>query len=241
MSKTQNLNAGKGLVFIIALSLVSLLLNLGFWQLERATEKELLLEQWQEPAISMAAMRSKKALSFYQKVAVKGQLNAQQYYLLDNKTRNGNVGYEVLVVFTTIEGNVFLLNLGWLAASIDRSILPTIELPKGIITVTGWLKKIEKVFQLQADIWSANWPKRIQQIELSKMIAVTDTKQLIPLVLLAEQPLLSFMSTQWKPVNMSVEKHIGYAVQWFAMAFALCIMFVWLWRKSFREIGNEEC
>ncbi|MEH6444912.1 MAG: SURF1 family protein [Oceanospirillaceae bacterium] len=240
MSKTQKLNAGKILVFLIALSLVSLLVNLGFWQLERATEKDLLLEQWQQPAISMTTMRSKKALNFYQKVAVQGQFNAQQYYLLDNKTRNGNVGYEVLVVFTAIEGDVFLLNLGWLAASIDRSVLPAIKLPQGIITVTGWLKRIEKVFQLQADLWSTSWPKRIQQIELSKMIAVADTKHLAPLVLLAEQPLLPFMSTQWKPINMSVAKHVGYAVQWFAMAFALCIMFFWLWRKSVKEVGNEE-
>jgi cytochrome oxidase assembly protein ShyY1 len=31
--------------------------------------------------------------------------------------------------------------------------------------------------------------------------------------------------TGWQPVTMSAQKHIGYAVQWFALALALVIWF----------------
>jgi len=37
------------------------------------------------------------------------------------------------------------------------------------------------------------------------------------------------------PSNMTAEKHYGYAIQWFTMFVALCLMYLWIGFKK-----NEE-
>ena len=44
---------------------------------------------------------------------------------------------------------------------------------------------------------------------------------------------------QWLWVNMSVEKHLGYAMQWFALAFTLLILTAMFTRKKSVKIRNN--
>lgn len=225
MSKAENYKTGKLLVFLSIVMLVAFLMNLGFWQLDRAEQKEQLLAQWNTPAKQIQKLEA-ESVNFYKKVAVKGKIAIENYYLLDNKIRDGKVGYEILTVLSLENGQRILINLGWLKANIDRNILPRIELPIGDILIKGWIKKVERVFQLEKDNWSISWPKRIQQIDIDKMFT-EDGIKIAALVLLVDQPLLNKLKTDWKPVNMSVQKHIGYAFQWFLMALCLCFMTGW--------------
>jgi len=230
MSKTQKLNARKIIFLVLSLLLVVVMARLGIWQLERADEKKQLFAQWEKPAID--ASFDLPANTTYQKVIVTGVLDQERYFLLDNKIRGGRAGYEVLVLMSLETNRTLLVNLGWVAGQFNRGELPVIQIPKGTVEVSGWIKKIERAFQLQDDVWQQGWPKRIQQIEFGKMFDVLASKKLQQIVLLSEKPLLPELVTQWKPVNMSVNKHLGYAAQWFLMAVVLCFMMIWFYRKS---------
>jgi len=230
MSKTQKLNARKIIFLVLSLLLVVMMARLGIWQLERADEKKQLFAQWEKPAID--ASFDLPANTTYQKVTVTGMLDQQRYFLLDNKIRGGRAGYEVLVLMSLEANKTLLVNLGWVAGQFNRDELPAIKIPRGTIEVSGWIKKIERAFQLQDDAWQQGWPKRIQQIEFGKMFDVLAINNLQQIVLLSEKPLLPELVTQWKPVNMSVNKHLGYAAQWFLMAIVLCFMMIWFYRKS---------
>ncbi|MCJ8341152.1 MAG: hypothetical protein MJK10_22035 [Pseudomonadales bacterium] len=239
MSKAEKLTASKLIVLILVLGLVLLLITLGFWQLDRAKQKEILIEQWHQPAIQIKFPLVTDAGDYYQKIEISGKLDQQHIFLLDNRTRQGKVGYELLALLAVQQDSWILVNLGWLAADSDRSILPVIQLPAGELKISGWLKKVNRAFQLQTDAWGANWPKRIQQVEMSKIAKVRGVKSIYKNILLAEKPLVKGLVTDWKPVNMSVEKHIGYAFQWFLMAIVLCALLFWLWRYSKLEKGEK--
>jgi cytochrome oxidase assembly protein ShyY1 len=43
-------------------------------------------------------------------------------------------------------------------------------------------------------------------------------------MLSADQP--GVFQYNWQPINMKPEKHLGYAFQWFALAFVLIIIFI---------------
>ena len=226
MSKAESVSASKLLILLCVILLFIFLVRLGFWQLDRAEQKTQLLAQWDKPAITVQLPLNEKVVDFYQKVTVKGKIQSSEYYLLDNKIRDGKVGYEVLVVLTVQKNQTLLINLGWVIANTDRNILPVIKLPSTALQLSGWFKKVEKAFQLKADAWPQSWPKRIQQIDFTKIKKVKG-ETFSNTVLLVENPLIAGLKTQWQPINMSVEKHIGYAIQWFLMAFSLCIMMLW--------------
>ncbi|EPJ43153.1 MAG: hypothetical protein OFPI_44100 [Osedax symbiont Rs2] len=239
MSKAEKLKASKLIVLILVLGLVLLLIILGFWQLDRAKQKEMLIEQWHQGAIQIKFPLAADAGDFYQKIEISGKLDPEHVFLLDNRTRKGKVGYELLALLAVPQNSWILVNLGWLIADPDRAKLPAIKLPVGEIKVSGWLKQLNRAFQLKSDQWGASWPKRIQQVEMSKIASLSGVDNIYENILLAEKPLLAGLITDWKPVNMSVEKHIGYAFQWFLMAIVLCVLLFWLWRYNNLEKGEK--
>lgn len=238
MSKAQNAIARKLIFIMLALFVAVVMVRLGIWQLERGAQKQQLLHQWQQPATQLLLpIRSGQK---YQKVQVSGMFDQQRYFLLDNRTRDGQVGYEVLALLALTKNQTMLVNLGWLAAGFDRSVLPEYEIPAAQVTMIGWLKQVEKSYQLADDIWLAGWPKRIQQVELLRIEKALALGALQSVVLLNEKPLTAKLVTDWKPVNMSAQKHFGYAIQWFLMAFTLVVMVVWFYRKGLKEKGGSD-
>ncbi len=245
MSKAEKKTTGKLILSVISLCFVVLMSYLGFWQLDRADQKERILEQWHQPAVLFEKVVLSNTEVFYQKVRITGVIDPKRYFFLDNRTRDGRVGYELissLRLFQTGQDTKenegakrIFVNLGWLPASVDRNVLPKASLPTHRVEIEGWVKKVSGSIVLAEDHWSSEWPIRIQQVDVAKMAAVLsnatddthDSNNTVPFLFLAESSLLPSLLTQWKPTNMTVEKHIGYALQWFLMAFALLAMMVW--------------
>ena len=242
------------LLFILFLPL---LLRLGFWQLERAEEKQQLLLVYQEqkklPAKHFNFNEPTKGPDF-QTVMVRGIYDKKRYWLLDNQSRAGQAGYEVVMPLkvysekllpekvllesdnTQFKEQWLLVNRGWVAALPRREQLPNIETPDGIVSLRGNLYQSSKnaVFgQAQSDL-SIAWPKRVLQLDhqsiSTQLNGVVYSKQLR---IDTEAP--GALVTQWQIINTRPEKHQAYAVQWFAMAFALCILYGLMLRQSFKE------
>ena len=63
---------------------------------------------------------------------------------------------------------------------------------------------------------------------------------LYPAVLQVAEPLIPELKVGWSVVNMPPEKHLGYALQWFALAFVLAIGMVWLGWQEFHQARRQE-
>lgn len=228
---------------VFVLVFLPLLLRLGVWQLERAEEKQALLtvyqQQQQLPAIPFADIKIKGGVS-YQKVIVEGRYNPTKYWLLDNRSRNGRVGYEVVMPFVTQNSMIFV-NRGWVQAPARRELLPDITTPTDTIVLKGYFHRPSENAVVKHNIsdLALEWPKRVLQLDpisMHKNLADDNKVLASNTVLRLDENTLSALLTEWPIINTRPEKHQAYAVQWFAMALTLFLLYVWCLTRKKTEI-----
>lgn len=212
-----------------------LLINLGFWQLDRAEQKRARLSQ-QLSAAEQAPLEINDEVAvvviedwLFREVSVSGAFDGGQQFLLDNQINKGQPGYFVLTPFI-ISGQkkAVLVNRGWIKANPLRTQLPDVSMVNSKATITGTLNRFPSVaIQLKgAEIPTATEPAVVQVVD----VAVLSKKIQYPLhdfqIQLAPKVAGGYLR-HWGIANknlMSPEKHQGYALQWFAMALVLTII-----------------
>jgi surfeit locus 1 family protein len=204
------------------------LIALGCWQWSRAAEKRVLeasyTAQQTQPPIALDA-NNITTLADYRRVFVQGEFDHKHTWLLDNKQREGRVGYEVVVPFVLDDGSMMLVNRGWLAGSGDRQHPPLVPTDAGPQTLFGILVSATKHPLLNANHTGASWPRIIMAIDPPAMAQQLD-QPLLERYLLLDEGSPGALVTNWPVVNVSSAKHLGYAFQWFGMALALVIWFI---------------
>ena len=202
------------------------LVSLGVWQLNRAEEKQVLLEQWQQEAENLAWQDMVSGdLTSGRPVSLTGMYGSRNW-LLDNRTREGAPGYEVLTEFRPLEGPPVVINRGWVQAPRTRAELPDIATPEGIFTLEGRISDYP-VPPVLVDQPAAEdqWPRRVQS--LSEQAARLEIPELPDrIVRLSGEGQPGAYRADWEPDLMGPQTHYGYATQWFALAVALTILTV---------------
>ena len=221
---------------IVSVLLLPLFIALGLWQLERADEKASIGAQWElkrsQNPVPLLSLDSANTESLqYLPVKMSGQFMPAKYFLLDNRMYRGQFGNEVLAVFKLKDsGEAVLVNRGWIAADPSRREVSTIPEVDGLVSITGHVYVSPGDPYLLADTaLEAGWPKRIQAIEMDKFEMAVEqdmSVELFPHPVRIDSAVAAALTVDWQVVNVSPEKHTGYAVQWFTMAAALFILFV---------------
>ena len=217
---------------IIFLVMQTLLNELGFWQLSRAKEKQVRIYQLekgsQSEVISLSHLTAEQ-LSQFQTVNLQMELVGYQLLLLDNKIREQKPGYEVLNVARDIDSNkILLVNRGWVSAGADRNRYPQIDMPDKNWHVSGRVYPLvdEAISTASATIEKSLDIYRLPVLDL-KMLAEIEQRlgvKLEPYVVRLNQESEAALEVSWQWTNMSPEKHLAYAIQWFALALAFLII-----------------
>jgi len=217
-----------------------LLVNLGFWQLSRAQEKQSLLDLQAErinlPPVVVTSIDLSDEKLRYLPVKFNGEMDTRQQLLIDNQVKQGNVGYFVLTPVKLNNGQAILLNRGWLPLGKSRNDLPDIKVDVGANNYIGRLDKFPSVgIKLEgADELSAGWPAVTQVITPEKVAERLGYSVMPYQVLLnADEP--NGYNRQWVPMKMGPEKHHGYAFQWFSLATAWVVIYFVLTVKFKRK------
>ena len=216
---------------LATLALLPVLCALGFWQLDRAEQKQRILDTLENrasrPAEPWSGMRAlDPEADEFRHVEVTGRYIAEYNVLLDNRIRQGRPGYHIYTPFQTDGGAWLLVNRGWVAAGPDRGKLPSIETAVGPITLRGQLRQPPGTgLILMEDDWS-RWPARVQALDIGAMSRAAG-RTLQPLVLLLGDDYADGVAADWPAVNMPPARHRGYAVQWFGIAAALVTIYVY--------------
>lgn len=232
----------KTLIFtLVALFAVVIMLLLGFWQLDRAAQKRerlaLIAQRANLAVLSVDDLDSSFSDIRDLPLRISGTFNREHYYLLDNRVHEGQVGFEIIGQLQTHYG-VVLVNLGWVKGSEDRTQLPSIGLPESEIVIKGIVAVPELnpwVEETASD--NAPWPRLIQQLDLALLQSWQPQHRWLDFVLLVDPQHPVGFVREWKPVVMSPEKHLGYALQWFGLSVAALIVFIVVWRKQ--KKGNQ--
>lgn len=217
---------------LLTLLLLALFLRMGFWQLERAKEKEMLTQRFEAglnaPPISLDTLPLDPGDWEHVPITVTGIYDNAHPILLDNKIHAHRVGYEVLTpLYIPEKRRTVLINRGWIPAPSERSILPAIPEVKGEQTLTGMIYlPSEKSLRLKHIEEPPNtWPLRVQTLTVTELKKRFNTP-LYPFVIRLKSDAKDGFVRDWQPVNLPPYKHIGYAVQWFTFALVLIIIFI---------------
>ncbi|HXR01486.1 MAG TPA: SURF1 family protein, partial [Pseudomonas sp.] len=97
---------------LVVLALLPLLVSLGCWQLGRAEEKRVMLANYAERRLAppiAAQLLSSTADPAYRRVQLRGSFDPEHSLLLDNSTREGKVGVELIQPFHDQASGLWLM------------------------------------------------------------------------------------------------------------------------------------
>lgn len=229
------------LTTLVFLCLLSLLLSLGIWQTHRAKEKRDFLQQQARSQVTetlrlSVATEDNAEVLRYRKLEIAGHYDVAQQFLIDNQISEGKAGYFVLTPFILqSENKAILVNRGWIAANPDRSQLPNVSLIAEPMVIGGRANNFPSVgIKIAgAEIPTDSWPSVVQIVD-SQIIAKKLGYPLFSFQLELNKELPYGFKREWHTSTiMPPEQHTAYAMQWFALAFTLTVLFiVYSFKKS---------
>jgi surfeit locus 1 family protein len=223
---------------LVAVVLVPLFISLGYWQLGRMEfKKELeqnLYKQQQAPPLQIS-MLNNQATQRFNPLEVSGHFINEQAIFLDNQHYKGQVGYRIIMPFKVqnsqaSEYPLLLIDRGWIPMGSNRNELPTIQAIYGKTTLRGIINDPPKPLVLEKHDWQKNtvFPLVVQSIDFQTLSM--QLKQPIFPFLLQLQDQNSAYAYQILAITfgMTPTRHLGYAIQWFVMAFALLVYYCFI-------------
>ncbi len=224
----------RALVWAVALAAMALTASLGRWQLSRAAEKEALqaaiAERQRLPALDGASLA--QALSddqarelLHRAITLRGQWLADRTVFLDNRPMARQTGFYVLTPLRlTGSDRVVLVQRGWAPRhQVDRSLLPPVQTPTGEVQVSGRIAAHPpRVYQLGQEQGGAIR----QNLDLDAWRAETGLP-LAPVLVVQTGAASDGLQRDWPEAASGVEKHYGYAFQWFGLCTLIGLLLLW--------------
>ncbi len=219
--------------------------SLGVWQISRAAQKEALqtaIEQQSARSVvdAQLLLATSEPLSMVHRRAVlKGTWQPQHTVFLDNRQMDGKPGFFVLTPFeladqTTVAKKVIVVQRGWVARHfLNRTEVPVVNTVAGLITIEGRIApppsklyafKGADLGLIRQNIDLAEFSKQIQQDVLS--ISLLQLNVVTPVASDAKVSADGLLRN-WQRPNTGVEKHYGYAAQWWALSALIAILYLW--------------
>ena len=219
---------------LMLLLLLPLCLRLGIWQLDREEEKLALQQTWEARQRELPAPLQQLAgvddLQ-YRQVTFTGRFDNEHVFLLDNRIHEGRVGFEVVQAVVTADGFQVFVNRGWIAAGVDRRQLPQPPAVDGEVQLRGAVYVPVGEPLLLGDIAPGpEWPKLLQTLdiaELAQLSGLPADAGLFPYSVRLAETSPGVLERNWSVISTTPEKHRGYAVQWFAMATAVLLLYLY--------------
>ena len=155
----------------------------------------------------------------------------EKHFLLDNRVLEGNVGFEVLVPFRTNDGQLLLINRGFVPMGRTRAELPEIPVLSDSGSAVGKLYIAQVNSMAPEESTTVTWPMIVQSanpVVLQNMLGEDLYPHVLRLALQDDNALPRY----WPSALILPAKHTGYALQWFSMAIAIALAFLFF---SFRK------
>lgn len=216
---------------LLAIGLIAMLVSLGRWQLHRAQEKRALFDSFAAGGAESRPIDVQSArVPRYSRVEAVGSYDETRQILIDNMVEAGRAGYFVITPFALQGGGWILVNRGWVPLGQTRAARPAIPVAGNLRTIRGRVDNLPSPgirMGVPAPLAPpypvvAAYPTRAEVAQLLKESHWTPAAELI--LLDAGEP--NGYVRNWAPPGFPPIRHIGYAVQWFALALALTVIYV---------------
>lgn len=212
---------------------------LGRWQLDRAAHKQALAAAIEArgqqapldgPALLQALQAPAESL-VHRRVTLQGRWLASHTVYLDNRQMHGRPGFFVLtpLALDSPTPAVVLVQRGWIPRNFqDRTALVPVDTPPGPVMVGGRLALAPaRLYEMApgADPVSETSPIR-QNLDMARFRVQTGLP-LLPISMVQTGADSEGLQRDWPPVDAGVDKHYGYAFQWFGISLLMAVLYVW--------------
>ena len=209
--------------------------NLGAWQLRRAAQKLALQEsldtRGRMPEIGASELARTAAAAqaqHYRPVRLRGTWVEHGTVYLENRQMGGRVGFFVVTPLQ-LDGRpeAVLVQRGWVGRNLlDRTLLPALHTPAGVVQVIGHIApppaRLYDFAGAASGVIRQNLDLDGYAVESGLVLAPLSVQQ-------ADAPGIAGdgLLRQWPLPAVDVQKHYGYAFQWFALCSLMAGLYVW--------------
>jgi cytochrome oxidase assembly protein ShyY1 len=207
-----------------------------------------------KPALTQAEFLAmeKPSYAMHRPVRLRGLWLTPQTVFLDNRQMHGTPGFYVLTPFA-LEGTeqTVMVQRGWIQRNfVDRTRLGAVETPAGIVEVTGLVEPppshlLELGTPASAPAAAASAPAPAasapaapasaaegyspirQNLDLEAFRAETKLPLRTDVSLQQSGPASEGLQRDWPAPALGLERHYGYAFQWFGLSALVVILYVW--------------
>jgi surfeit locus 1 family protein len=219
------------LIALAALLVAGSTFSLGQWQLRRAAQKEALQSaigaRDSLPILDNRGLVAEKnpADVLHRQALLTGTWLAEHAVYLDNRPMSGKTGFFVVTPLV-LEGSaqVILVQRGWVPRDFtDRTRLAPIATPSGPVTVRGRIAPPPSKLYAFKGLESGRIRQNLDITDFS----VETGLPLLEISLLQTAAASEGLLRDWAAPNLGVDKHYGYAFQWFGLCALVLILFIW--------------
>ena len=217
------------LILIAALTGMVITASLGRWQLSRAADKENLhsaiIKKAELSKLNNNSLTAGTTELIHQRAELVGTWLKDSTVYLDNRQLHGKVGFFVLTPLQLENSRwVVWVQRGWVARNfVNRTDIPPIETSSNLVHIEGRIapppSKLYEPGQADSGVIRQN-------LDINTLVLPAG-KELYPMILQQQGEPSEGLQRNWPNINLNVEKHYGYAVQWFGLCGLIGVLFAW--------------
>jgi surfeit locus 1 family protein len=214
---------------------VLLTANLGAWQLRRAAQKIGLQDAIESRAklteitgAELARTPERAESQHYRPVRLRGRWVAGRTVFLENRQMHARVGFYVVTPLQLLDRpEAVLVQRGWVPRDLrDRSLLPAVPMPAGEVEVQGHIApppaRLYEFAGGGSGLIRQNLDLDAFKVESGLALAPLSVQE-------SDSPATAGdgLLREWPRPAVDVQKHYGYAFQWFALCALMAGLYVW--------------
>lgn len=221
---------------VVLLSVV--FVRLGFWQLDRLEERRR-TNLVGDSRFSEEPISFEKALDAfdgealaYRRVSLDGHFDPDNEVLIRSQVHRGSAGFHVITPLILADGNVVMVNRGWVPLSVDTVPVGPAP-PSGEVSVEGWIQQSQERTTLGPADSEIGRLSTLNRVDLDRIQQQLEY-EIAPVyvVMTGESGVLPEVVAP--PVFDEEGPHLSYAVQWFGFTVVLLIGYFFLVRRQLR-------
>jgi surfeit locus 1 family protein len=216
---------------LLTIVLIAFLVSLGRWQLRRAEEKRVLFDSFAAGTdATLSIDLATPPLRRYQHLEAAGHYDQTRQILIDNMFDGERVGYYVITPFALAGGGWMLVNRGWVplgASRAERPAIPVAGVERRLRGRADHMPSPGIQMGTKAELKPpypvvAGFPSRA---EIAQLLGESSWTFATDLVLLDPGEPDGYVR-HWTAPGFPPMRHIAYAVQWFALALTLAVIYL---------------
>jgi len=222
----------------VTIILFPMFCGLGIWQLDRAEEKRSLKNLLKERQGLSAKVFSWEILDDQEQslqqlpIQVTGAFSPDSRIFLTHRIRLGKVGSDVLEPMILSDGSgAVLINRGWIPQATGELSLSSKSDQLGELTLTGKIHVPKgKSLTVLSEQLEGPWPLKVRTANASNLVERLSDRlgiQVFPYIVRVDADQAGALEVNWPELQVRSGSHIGYALQWFAMALVTLAVFIY--------------